>query len=186
MITFKQFLVELEDAPEPSPGNVDGRFRVGDVVFDNERGLGSTPNGQNVAYRGAVAWMKPSTFRSLALQAERGKDAKALVQKIKDGTAIAVPWLDIDVIGEPSDPERVVVTGHEGRARADAFKAINGDVYMPVQLQLVGIRARHLSPAFFDWIEKNGLVAERSSTVVHPHAQMYYWDYKKITPNQGR
>ena len=165
---------------EATPGNVDGAFTVGDVKFDNESGMGSTPNSQNVMYRGAVAWMKPSVFRKLALAADRTKDAGKLEQEMRAGKAIAAPWLDIDVIGEPDAPEAVKVSGHEGRARADAFKAINGDVPMPVQLQLIGLRARHLSPEFFKWIEENGLTAERSSTRIKPNATKYFWDGKTV------
>lgn len=176
MITFKQFLAESA----PAPGNMDGAFTVGNVSFDNVRGLGATPNGQNVIYRGAVAWIKPSTFRKLALAADRSSDASKIEDLMRGGKAIAAPWLDIDIIGDASNPEAVKVTGHEGRARADAFRAINGDVPMPVQLQLMGLRARNLSPEFFDWIEKNGLVAEKSSTVVQPKATAYYWDGKTI------
>jgi hypothetical protein len=164
----------------PSAGNVDTSFTVGDVKFDNEHGMGHTPMSQNVLYRGAVAMMRPSVFRKLATAADRSDTAGDMIKKIKDGESIATPWLDIDIIGDPSSPTEVKVTGHEGRARADAFKAINGDVPMPVQLQLVGIRARHLSPEFFAWIEKNGLTAERSSTKIKPAAQKYFWDGKTI------
>jgi hypothetical protein len=180
MITFKQFLSESTPTPTPTPSNMDGAFTVGSVSFDNVKGLGATPNSQNVIYRGAVAWIKPSTFRKLALAADRSSDASKIEELMRDGKAIAAPWLDIDIVGEPSNPEMVKVTGHEGRARADAFKAINGDVYMPVQLQLSGIRARNLSPEFFNWIEKNGLVAERSSSTVHLNAKMYYWNYETV------
>jgi hypothetical protein len=181
MITFKQFLVESA----PSPRNMDGQFNVANVPFDNENGMGSAPISANIIYRGAVAWMKPSTFRKLALDAERGQDARTIEKKIKAGGAIAAPWLDIDIIGEPNNPEQVVVVGHEGRARSDAFVAINGDVPMPVQLQLIGIRARHLSPEFFKWIEEHGLQAQRSDRtgdrgVVKPNATMYYWQDQVI------
>lgn len=164
----------------PSAGNVDTAFTVGAVKFDNERGMGHTPNSQNVMYKGAVVMMLPSVFRRLATAADRSDTAGDMIKKIKDGESIATPWLDIDIIGEPSNPTEVKVTGHEGRARADAFKALNGDVPMPVQLQLVGLRARNLSPEFFAWIEKNGLTAERSSTKVKPAAQKYFWDGKTI------
>lgn len=166
----------------PTPGNVDDAFTVGDVRFDNHKGLGNTPMGANVLYKGAVAWIKPSKFRMLAVAADRSDTAADLVKLMKDGKSVAVPWLDIDIIGDdPSNPEKVKVTGHEGRARADAFKTINGDVYMPVQLHPIGLRARHLSPEFFKWIEEHGIVAERSGHVVKPDAKMYYWNGETVT-----
>lgn len=183
MVTFKQFIAEdraREESVEATPGNVDGAFTVGKVHFDNERGMGSTPNGANVMYRGAVAWIKPSVFRKLAMAAERGKTAASFVELLKNNKSIAVPWLDIDVHGDTSNPEAVKVTGHEGRARADAFRMLNGDIPMPVQLQLVGIRARHLSPEFFAWVDEHGIQAERSSAVVKLDATRYFWDGKEI------
>ena len=174
-------LFELLLETAPTADNMDGSYTVGGVKFDNDRGLGSTPIGKNVMYRGAVAFIKPSTFRKLAIESDRSDTATELVQKIQAGVAIATPWLDIDVIGDPSNPDEVKVTGHEGRARTDAFKIINGDVYMPVQLQLIGIRARHLTPEFFKWIEKHGLTAERSSTKIKLAAEKYFWDGQTIT-----
>lgn len=175
-------LNEIAEAKQPTPGNVDGSFTIGKVAFDNEKGLGATPNGQNILYRGAVAFIKPSTFRKLALPADRTETGSSIIEKINNGNAIAVPWLDIDVIGDPSNPTEVVVVGHEGRARTDAFKALNGDAYMPVQLQLRGIRAHHLSTEFFDWIEENGLTAEQSTVKVKPAAEKYFWNGEKIQP----
>ena len=144
------------------------------------RGLGATPMGANIYYMGAVAWIKPSVFRKLALEADRKKDAKNLEQLLRDGKAMAAPFLIIDVHGEPSSPDKIVVKGHEGRARADAFKAINGDVPMPVQLHLIGLRARDLSPDFFKWIEENGLAAEQSDSIVHLNAIEYFWNGTRV------
>lgn len=177
MITFKQFLTESNS---PTPGNVDGSFNVGEVKFDNERGLGATPMGANILYMGAVAWIKPSTFRKLALKADRDVDAKNIEKLLRDGKAMATPFLIIDVVGEPDAPKKIKVTSHEGRARADAFKAINGDVPMPVQLHPSGLRARHLSPDFFKWIEENGLVAEKSDSVVALNATEYFWNGTRV------
>jgi hypothetical protein len=160
----------------PSPRNVDGSYNVGDVAFDNVNGLGATPNNANIAYRGAVAWIKPSTFAKLATAAERGQTATELEKLMRAGQAIGTPMLDIEVHGDPAAPESVQVVGHEGRARSIAFRAINGDVYMPVQLNLMGIRARHLSKEFFAWVDAHGLQAERSAHVVDLGAQMYYWN----------
>ena len=176
MITFKQFLTESA----PSPGNVDGSFTVGGVKFDNEKGLGATPMGANILYMGAVAWIKPSVFRKLAMAADRSEDAKKLEALIRDGKPMAAPFLIIRVHGEPDTPTKVTVQSHEGRARADAFKAINGDVPMPVQLHPSGLRARHLSPDFFKWIEENGLVAEKSDSVVALDATEYFWNGTRV------
>lgn len=49
MRSFKQFLLEAESTA--TPANVDGSYVVGAVNFDNENGMGSTPNTQNVMYK---------------------------------------------------------------------------------------------------------------------------------------
>lgn len=177
MLTFKQFLSESL----PSPNNVDQSFNVGNVAFDNKNGLGATPMGGNTEYLGAVAWIKPSVFRQLAHAADRSDTAKELEAMMRKEEAIAAPFLVLDILDEPDDLKEVKVITHEGRARADAFKAINGDVPMPVQLHFGGLRARHLSPEFFKWIEKHGIVAEKSSRTVRPNATKYYWMGKEIS-----
>ncbi len=177
-LTFKRFISESL----PSPNNVDGAFNVGNVAFDNKEGLGNTPMGKNVQYRGAVAWIKISTFRALAIDADRSGDAAKIAALMRNETKIAAPFLDIDIIGEPEAPELVKVTGHEGRARAEAVKLIDGDVYIPVQLHPSGLRARNLSASFFKWIETHGIQAERSTKIVKPNAKMYYWNGQEIVP----
>jgi hypothetical protein len=164
----------------PSPNNVDGVYNVGNTTFDNVDGLGATPNNANVMYRGCVAWMKPNTFRKLALEADRADDAKNLEQKMRDGKAIGAPFLILDIEGEPEAPEAVKVKGHEGRARSDAFAAINGQIPMPVQFHFYGLRARDLTPEFFKFIEEHGIVVERGTQTVKPDAKMYYCNGKEI------
>lgn len=169
----------FESAPEPRRMN--SSFNVGDVAFDNKNGLGSTPMGQNVIYLGAVAWLKPSVFRKLATQADRADTTAELVKLMKSGKPIACPFLELDIVGEPDAIEKVKVVGHEGRARADAFKSIAGDVPMPVQLFPRYFRARHLGDDFFQWIEAHGLIAERSTEVVKPRAKLYYCAEREVT-----
>jgi hypothetical protein len=175
---FKQFLCESM----AKPNNVNDAFIVGDVAFDNHHGLGATPNSANILYRGAVAWIKPSKFIAFAAKADRAGDAHKIADKLRHGKAIAVPWLDIDIIGEPDNPTSVHVTGHEGRARALAVQMLNGDNPMPVQLQLAGLRARHLTPAFFSWLEHNGMTIENSTTMLKPEAKSYFWNLQDIHP----
>jgi hypothetical protein len=120
-------------------------------------------------------------FRQLAHAADRSDTAKELEALMRKEKAIAAPFLVLDILDEPTDLKEVKVITHEGRARADAFKAINGDVPMPVQLQLSGLRARHLSPEFFKWIEKHGITAEKSTSKIRPNATKYYWMDKEIS-----
>lgn len=161
----------------PSPHRMDGTFNVANVAFDNERGLGNTPNGQNVVYMGATAWMKPSVFRKLARQgSDVNERAEKIEELVRQERAIAAPFLILTIHGEdPSNPEKVNVHSHEGRARSIAFEAVNGDIPMPVQLFPRYLRARDLKKEFFEFIEAHGIYAEDSDTmIVKPSCHMYY------------
>lgn len=183
MTTLKQFLSESPaGSVAPSPANVDGSFTVGKVNFDNRNGLGATPMGANIAYMGAVAWMKPSVFRKLAIAADRSGTASELEELVESGKPMAAPFLMLRVDGEPEAPENVKVIGHEGRARADVFRNLNGDVPMPVQLHPSQLRARHLSPEFFEYIDEHGIQAEQSEKRVNPEVSIYFWNGQEVTP----
>ena len=172
-LTLKTFLYESA----PTPSNVNASFTVGKVLFDNANGLGATPMGQNVFYRGAVAWIKPSTFRALAHSGDRSDDATKIAEKIRGGQSIAVPFLDLTLtFDDDGAVKRVKVSGHEGRARSDAFALVNGNVYMPVQLHPSQLRARDLCEKFFEFIEDRGIVSEGGSSTVYPDADRYFWN----------
>lgn len=177
MKSFKQFIIESA----PTPGNVDGSYTIGEVKFDNKNGLGATSNNANVLYRGAVAWIKPSVFRKLAALGDREDTAKEIIELIKNGEAIAAPFLLLDIKGNTSNPDSVKIYGHEGRARSDAFKILNGDVCMPVQLHPLSIRARDLSEDFFKWVEAHGIISEKSNTSIKLDAEKYFWNGKTIS-----
>lgn len=168
-----------------TPQNVDTQFTVGKVNFDNKDGLGNTPLGGNVLYRGAVAWIKPSTFRAMATAADRRGDAAHLENLMRNGEAIAAPFVQLDLEFADGKPTSALVVGHEGRARADAFRAINGDIFMPVQLDFYGWRARDLSHEFFQWLNTHGVTAERSKTRVPLNAERFFWNETEVKPSSS-
>lgn len=169
--------------PVATPANVDGKFRVGKVRFDNVDGLGNTPMGQEISYRGAVAWIKPSTFFKLAAPADRSAKGAEFEELIKKGEALACPFLIITVEGMPAAPQDFRVDGHEGRARMIAIRDLNGDVPTPVQFHFTGLRARHLSKEFLVVLESVGIQAEKSTVHVQPKADRYILDGKSISMN---
>lgn len=169
--------------PVATPANVDGKFRVGKVRFDNVEGMGNTPMGQEILYRGAVAWIRPSIFAQLALAADRSDTALKFVELIPKGAVIAAPFLIISVEGSPEAPSDFRVTGHEGRARMMAIKALNGDSHTPVQFHFVGLRARHITKEFLVVLESVGIMAEGSSRHVKPLTDRYFLDGRAISMN---
>jgi hypothetical protein len=178
-------LKELLTEQAASPKNVDGEFTVGKVKFDNRKGLGSTPDNANVEYKGLVAWMTPSKFRQLALAADRSDTAGDLEKMMLSGEAIGTPTLYCDFDGDVEEPGEIKVKSHEGRARSDAFKAINGNIPMPVQLHFYGgIRARMLSEDFIKTLHKQGLLPERGvsgiTKTIIPDGP-YFWNGQTVS-----
>ena len=149
----------------PSPANVDGAYTVGKIHFDNAKGLGNTPVGQNVEYMGMVICIKPSDFRKLASPADRGEDAAKLEKLMREGASIAAPFLELQAITHKGKLEFLKVTGHEGRARTDAIIAINGDEPIPVQLFCRGDynRAKYIDKEFIRVLYTEGLIPQQAS-----------------------
>jgi hypothetical protein len=154
---------------EISGSNVNDRYRVGRVAFDNEKGMGSTPNGQNVKYLGFVAELRPADFLSFVTKADRSEDAERLEKHIKALAPIAAPQLYVKVnekeFFQDGKPLLVSISQHEGRARMWAIKALDGNEFIPVQFILNGgMRARNLNEKFFEQLRKTGLVPQDKKT----------------------
>jgi hypothetical protein len=166
-----------------TPSNVDDVYTVGKVLFDNEEGLGSTPDNANVAYKGFVLFMKPSEFLKLALPADREEDASAIAKKIEDGHGVGNPCLYVKT-NDPGDlPFDVRVMSHEGRARASAFKKLNGDVEMPVQIFPAHLRARNFNEEWFKDLRKNGITPETNKEKSAPlkiNITKIFWNGKEL------
>lgn len=198
MISFKAFLAERElpkmlsaeqfDAlPEVSASNIAGKFKVGKVAFDNEYGLGATPNNQEVKYLGFAVELTPSQFLRLAHQADRSDDAKKFAGFINDRAPFASPTFylanNLDK-WEKGEPLRVQVRGHEGRGRMWAIRDVEGNVPIPVHvIPNGGVRARDLNTKFFDDLRETGIVYEGGSEHAPPlKLQMgrIFWDGKTL------
>lgn len=161
---------EIESLPEPSARNMNDRYRVGSVPFDNVKGMGAVPNNQEVDYLGFAVEMSPTDFLKLAARADRGDTAEEINRLLKDGAALGAPYLSITYNAKEfgqGDQLRVEVVGHEGRARALAFHNREGSAKLPVHIFLKGgMRAHDLSERFFEELRKIGMVPERLD--VHP------------------
>jgi hypothetical protein len=158
----------FESLPSPSPKNVDFRFKVGNVAFDNENGMGATPNNANVNYLGFTIMMTPADFLAYALPGQRKEKAKELASLMKKHVPIGAPFLTLDINLEKfesgEEPLRVVVDGHEGRARTLAIEMLNGAAEkFPVNIFPRNLRARHLNEKFFEVLREVGMVPESES-----------------------
>lgn len=155
---------EFKDLPEPNASNIEGAFRVGKTVFDNERGLGQTPNNQNVVYAGFAVEMKPSTFLRLAAHADRKEDGQKFAKMMLDHVPFGSPTLYVDCNLEEWQEGTaelwIKVKSHEGRGRMWAFDEVNGNVAVPVHVFVAGLRARHLTKEFFTQLRDKGFIPE--------------------------
>jgi hypothetical protein len=181
-----KFLSDSEFAAlsKPTPSNIEDRYKVGDVAFDNKDGLGAVPNNQSVSYFGFVAEMSPSTFLSLVTQADRSEDASRLQQLIKKKAALGAPFLTVKINESEwlaGEPLRVRVTGHEGRGRMVAIKQLQGDAPVPVHFFVQGgVRARDLSEKFFLALRKNGIIPEGKDLLIKVKLADIFWSGKKL------
>ena len=178
------FLTEQEfDAlPDPSPRNIEDRFRIGDVAFDTTKGLGSVPMNANVNYMGFTAFMMPRAFLSLATPADRSEDAANLEKLIRKRAPVGTPFLLVDFNDEDyeqGEPLRVKVTGHEGRGRVNAIMAVNSDTTLiPVNIFPRGLRARNLSEKFFHDLRQTGMIpqpASKDGDPMHVALKKIFW-----------
>ena len=157
-------ITRLLSTTGPTPQNVGERFMIGKVLFDNEDGLGATPKGQEVGHSGFQVFMRPRSFLELAFPADRSETAAILIKLHQQGRGFAAPFLDITVNEDEfaaGQPLRVVVIGHEGRARATAFAQLEPDELLPVHVFPLYRKARHLSPEFFAALRETGMVQEK-------------------------
>jgi hypothetical protein len=170
---FKYSQEEFDALAGPNPTNIEEAFRVQNVAFNQRKGLGGTPNSQNVVYLGFAAEMKPSQFLKVALDADRSDDAKKFVGFIRERAPVASPFLEIRANlrewEEDGAELRVEVKGHEGRGRMWAIDEVNGNTPVPVHFFVLGgNRARHLSEKFFKDFREAGLVKERAGEGAKP------------------
>lgn len=178
---YQPLVWKLQAYGSATPGNVDGQFQVGPIAFDNKNGLGNTPMGANIEYRGCVAFMPASRFLELALiSSDADERAESMIALMKEGQAIAAPFLILTFEGEPKEVPvgGFRVQSHEGRGRVVAIQRITGkpNFLIPVQLFFEGWRARHLSREVFDVLDQ-GIVSERATRrLVQPDVDEYFWN----------
>jgi hypothetical protein len=170
---------EIESAPALSGGTLETAAKVGSVIFDQVKGLGATPNNQNIVYRGFVAMMYPKDFASFAATADRSEDAQQIAKLIKEGYGVGSPFLILDVDRSATKPTKVV--GHEGRARCVALNNLQPNVLIPVHCMLYGeTRARHIDDQMISRLNSS-ITAERTDSIVKNKIQSVWVNGKHIT-----
>ena len=174
---------ELKALPAPSPSNIEHAYQVKGIAFNNEKGLGSTPMGQNVVYEGFVAFIPPSVFLKMAAKADRSEDIPRLKDYMKKGCPIATPFLEFKINPEFEDGAELEVTisGHEGRARIGAFGLLTDNTPLPVEFfPRNGLKARDLSEEFFKQFKKTMIKCQGGGYHYLTSVGDIYWKGQKL------
>lgn len=164
---------EFDDLQGPSAANINDRYKVDKVAFDNHKGFGHTPNNKEVDYLGWTMEMSPRDFIDSVTPADRSEDGKRFVDFINERAPMGAPTLYVKVneveFGQ-GEPLRVLISSHEGRGRMWAIEQVNGPLKVPVHvIPSGGMRARHFDEAFFEALRKRGIVSEGGGKVKDPH-----------------
>lgn len=163
---FKYTPEQLKALPTPNPSNIEGAYIIHGVPFDNAKGLGSTPMGQNIVYDGFVAFINPTTFLKLASPEDRSEDLKRIKKFIEEGCPIATPFIEFKINPEFEEGAEleIKISGHEGRARAGAYGLLSDNEPFPVQFfPRGGLKARDLNEEFFKQFRKNMIKCQSGS-----------------------
>lgn len=123
-------------------------FRVGELEFDNENGIGSVPKVADIFWQGLIVAMTPRAFLSLTPRLELSERPKSLPFIESANQPFGTPFLNIRMT-EADEPMRV--RGHEGRHRMYWIAREYGpDIEIPVALffqeESYSLRAREIEP----------------------------------------
>jgi len=181
---FKYTPEQLKALPAPSPDNIEDAYKLNGVAFNNVKGLGATPMGQNVVYSGFVAFIHPLTFLKMATPADRSEDLQRIKKLIEEGCPIATPFLEFKINPEFDDGGelQISIVGHEGRARTGAYGLISGNEPFPVEFfPKGGYKARDLSEEFFKQFRKNMIKCQAGNYLL-PGGKIgkIFWQGKEI------
>lgn len=161
---------DIHKLSEPDPSNFESRYRVGNVYFDNQHGMGAVPDNRNVEYKGFVSFLTPKEFLHFAANhnGQREESAADFKRVISEGYPIGTPFLDI-TLSDIGDGGYATVMGHEGRARMLALLSFAREGMMglhessrfPIHFFLRdGLRSRHISDEMIKSIKEDGIIPE--------------------------
>ena len=158
--------------PDFSVGSAEKAYKLpakqGYVVIDNKKGLGQTPDNQNVLYKGFIALMTPEALVDVMPDMRKRENAShEIIDIIKQGYSIGNPCLYLNIDPYIEKEEGIPkFTGHEGRARIWALRKM-GVKEIPIQVFFLGYRARHIEnqQEFLHWLNQ-GVRLERSHRVL--------------------
>jgi hypothetical protein len=138
------------------------------IVVDNHEGLGASTFTKQIFYKGFVSELSVKAFNSMCCIDDRFEpESQAVVERIKEGVAVANPCIYIDI-----DPFMSQNKGHaavmdfEGADIANAMLTLGADK-VPVQFILVGYKADNVrgDKAFYDWLNNGVMNHVKNKTI---------------------
>ena len=152
MYDTKTAVLDLDEEFSSEPDFYDSpkmSQQVGNVRFDQNKGIGATGHNGNIRYEGFVIYMKPQEF--LKLNPYRSKAIENLPKIHQMLHVEKKPMASPFLLARWNNKEKFwKVEGHEGRGRSMSLHAAQPDVEIPVHViprgQEEEIRARHLTP----------------------------------------
>jgi hypothetical protein len=163
---------EKQQLEKPSPKNIESAFIVGKTIFDNEYGLGQTPDNSNIIYMGFAMEMNPRDFLGIVSPGDREDDAESIKNKMLDNIPYGSPLLSMQSNFEEWEggaPLKLKISNHEGRARSLAFSKLNPGLKLPVHVTVRGgMRARDFNEKFFEDLRKMGFIHQDKSLDSRP------------------
>ncbi len=163
-----------EAVPHGDPGVV---VQIGELTFDQRRGIGEVPDLSSIDYKGFACLMTPSQFIVLAefRDFHRESSIDYLTTAIQNGEPIASPFLD--VVFNENDPMAIPkVRQHEGRTRCEAVRRLYGDIPMLVAVfPSHGLRARHLTLDHIRRFRETCIPQRQTIEIRGPHCGKIVW-----------
>lgn len=168
LMSYSKKVKNPQDLGPISPDNMMSQYKVGSVIFDNEDGLGVTPNNKEIDYFGFTVIMKIDTFLKLAANhgGKREESANDIKELLNQGYGIATPMLYLKISDLNEETMKVEVTGHEGRARVICCQKYFNLTKIPVHIMPTGYRSKHITKEVFDRINWIGIKPEDGGSPV--------------------
>jgi len=151
-------------------GDIEGKFTLGKINYDQRKGLGNVPNSASIKYMGFAVIMTPKQFAALAAPRDFSQESsiEGIKNHIKKGGAIASPFLSIDFF--PPKGKKMRVREHEGRTRMRAILDLYGNVPVLVHVFPVGgNRAKHIRPELIAKARKMLIPERQVRSIAGPH-----------------
>lgn len=130
----------MENTSPITPLNIRDQFRIGGVPYDTQQGLGLSWPGSPITMHGDmarakfIALMNPLTFLALAKTPTKFKSLDRVERHLDSGEAIAPLYLEGRRQGLIS--KEFHITDHEGRNRAKACHIRQGNMPVPVFINM--------------------------------------------------